>query len=376
MSLWVRTTKSMVRMRLERPLDDEPRHVGVRGRHDDSSRAGSRPARSRISAFDGVAVDRRDAAGSQRSTSRALQGDDDVPEPAPIEGRTDQAPDAAVAAQDGVTARSCVGDLGGRTARSPARRARASGSGPRASRRRRSSGSTTRNRNGLSAIDSSAPATMSWNPSVGSSPSGRPDRAEDERELADLGEPDRRRSGRSGAGSRRASRSANVTTGLATTISADDGQDRERMVHEDTLGSKSIPTDTKNSTANASRSGSASAAAWWLMSDSPTTAPARNAPSANETPNTVDETNAIPRAIASTASVNSSREPWRRDDLQEPWHEPGADDDHQDREDRRLAERQDDLTDGSEAARRASGPGRLPPSSGGDASAARPGRRP
>ena len=54
-------------------------------------------------------------------------------------------------------------------------------------------------------------------------------------------------------------------------------------------GSSSIPTDTKNSTANASRSGSASAAAWWLMSDSPTTAPARNAPRAKETPNTADD---------------------------------------------------------------------------------------
>ena len=37
------------------------------------------------------------------------------------------------------------------------------------------------------------------------------------------------------------------------------------------VGSSSMPTDTKNSTAKASRSGSASAAAWWLMSDSPTT---------------------------------------------------------------------------------------------------------
>ena len=55
-------------------------------------------------------------------------------------------------------------------------------------------------------------------------------------------------------------------------------------------GSRSIPTDTKNSTAKASRSGIESAAAWWLMSDSPTTAPARNAPSANDTPNTDADT--------------------------------------------------------------------------------------
>ena len=74
-------------------------------------------------------------------------------------------------------------------------------------------------------------------------------------------------------------------------------------------GSSSMPTDTKNRTAKASRSGRASAAAWWLRSDSPTTAPARNAPSANETPKTVDDRNANPIAMASTASVNSSLEP-------------------------------------------------------------------
>ena len=74
-------------------------------------------------------------------------------------------------------------------------------------------------------------------------------------------------------------------------------------------GSSSMPTDTKNRTAKASRSGRASAAAWWLRSDSPTTAPARNAPSANETPKTVDDRNAKPIAMASTARVNSSFEP-------------------------------------------------------------------
>ena len=45
------------------------------------------------------------------------------------------------------------------------------------------------------------------------------------------------------------------------------------------------------------------------MSDSPTTAPARNAPSANDTPNTVADRNAKPIAIARTASVKSSLEP-------------------------------------------------------------------
>ena len=72
-----------------------------------------------------------------------------------------------------------------------------------------------------------------------------------------------------------------------------------------------MPTETKNSTANASCSGSASAAARWLSSDSLTTAPATNAPSANDMPNSCDAIVPTPSAIASTVSVNSSREPSR-----------------------------------------------------------------
>jgi hypothetical protein len=74
-------------------------------------------------------------------------------------------------------------------------------------------------------------------------------------------------------------------------------------------GSSSMPTATKKRTAKASRSGRASAAAWWLTSDSPTTAPARNAPRANETPKTVDDRYANPIAMARTANVNSSFDP-------------------------------------------------------------------
>ena len=50
-----------------------------------------------------------------------------------------------------------------------------------------------------------------------------------------------------------------------------------------------MPTETKNSTANASCSGSESAAAWWLRSDSLSTMPAKKAPSANDTPNSSAE---------------------------------------------------------------------------------------
>ena len=69
-----------------------------------------------------------------------------------------------------------------------------------------------------------------------------------------------------------------------------------------------MPTDTKNSTAKASRIGSASEAARTLKSDRPTTSPARNAPSAIETPKTCAEPTAMPRAMTSTQSVKSSRE--------------------------------------------------------------------
>ena len=56
-----------------------------------------------------------------------------------------------------------------------------------------------------------------------------------------------------------------------------------------TVGSKSIPTDTKNNTANASLSGSESLPAWWASSDSERMTPAKNAPSANDTPNKAAE---------------------------------------------------------------------------------------
>src|SRR5690606_17909932 len=70
-----------------------------------------------------------------------------------------------------------------------------------------------------------------------------------------------------------------------------------------------MPTETKNNTAKASRNGNVSLAAWWLNSDSLSSMPAKNAPSANDTPNNSAEPNATPSAIASTHNVNSSREP-------------------------------------------------------------------
>ena len=50
-------------------------------------------------------------------------------------------------------------------------------------------------------------------------------------------------------------------------------------------GSNNMPTETKNSTAKASRNGSDSVAACWLNCDSLSIMPAKKAPSASETPN-------------------------------------------------------------------------------------------
>ncbi|MNM56393.1 hypothetical protein D3C81_675620 [compost metagenome] len=75
------------------------------------------------------------------------------------------------------------------------------------------------------------------------------------------------------------------------------------------IGLNNMPTETKNNTANASRSGSESCAALWLSSDSLSIMPAKNAPSANDTPNSAAAPNATPSAMASTHRVNSSREP-------------------------------------------------------------------
>ena len=69
-----------------------------------------------------------------------------------------------------------------------------------------------------------------------------------------------------------------------------------------------MPTETKNSTAKASRIGSASDAARRLKSDRPTTIPARNAPSAIDTPKSFADADGDAERHTSTVSVNSSRD--------------------------------------------------------------------
>jgi len=92
---------------------------------------------------------------------------------------------------------------------------------------------------------------------------------------------------------------------IATTASTCKGRSHS------TAGLNNMPTDTKNSTAKASRNGRDSCAARWANSDSRITMPAKKAPSANDTPNNAAEPNAIPTAAATTHRVNSSREPVR-----------------------------------------------------------------
>ena len=60
---------------------------------------------------------------------------------------------------------------------------------------------------------------------------------------------------------------ASAASDLPTTMIGHGRQHRQRLAHQDG-GSNSMPTETKNSTANASRSGSDSSAARWLSSDS------------------------------------------------------------------------------------------------------------
>src|SRR3569833_3192896 len=78
-----------------------------------------------------------------------------------------------------------------------------------------------------------------------------------------------------------------------------------------TDGMNSMPTDTKKSTENESRNGSDSSAERWQRSDSRIIMPAKNAPRAKDTSNSLAEPYATPTAAAITHSVNNSRDPVR-----------------------------------------------------------------
>jgi hypothetical protein len=128
----------------------------------------------------------------------------------------------------------------------------------------RCSGAMALNTSGLSAIEISAPASTRLTPSGGSKPSDHAQPGQDERELADLRQAGRSPSAPCSAGSasqhQRAAASDLPSMMIATTASTCSGS------LDSTAGSNSMPTETKNSTANASRSGSDSCAARWLNS--------------------------------------------------------------------------------------------------------------
>jgi hypothetical protein len=69
-----------------------------------------------------------------------------------------------------------------------------------------------------------------------------------------------------------------------------------------------MPIETKKRAEKASRKGKISAPTWWLSGDSLITAPATNAPSASDTPNSSAEARAVPSAMARMARMNSSRD--------------------------------------------------------------------
>ena len=127
---------------------------------------------------------------------------------------------------------------------------------------------------------------MSWKPSGGSRPEGQAERPEDERELADLGEADRDRQGDPQPGSRTTRRSTNFAIGLPKTTSTPGG-DRQRHARRGTAGSSEHADrhEEQHGEGVAQRQGIGRGLV--AQVDSPTTAPARKAPSANETPKTV-----------------------------------------------------------------------------------------
>ena len=118
--------------------------------------------------------------------------------------------------------------------------------------------------------------------------------AHDERELADLAQ--------AGSHDQAGARGARKGEGRDAAITALPTTTRRELKHFDPVRSRgsagltSMPTDTKNSTANASRKGSRSAPTWWLYGDSLTTTPATKAPSASDTPNANADTSAVPSA--------------------------------------------------------------------------------
>ena len=129
-------------------------------------------------------------------------------------------------------------------------------------------GPAAANRNGLSTIEMMAPARIRSRAFGRHQPEPDAEAGQDEGELADLGQAcgDRQRGGdRLAEGAHDARRPASR---LPTTMIAS-GRQHARAARPGHCGLNSMPTETKNSTAKASRSGSASSVARWLSGLSP-----------------------------------------------------------------------------------------------------------
>src|SRR4029450_10551622 len=113
-------------------------------------------------------------------------------------------------------------------------------------------------------------------------------------------------------------------------------------------GLNSIPTETKNRTAKASRSGSDSVAACWLSRDSDSIMPAEKAPSARDATNT-SPADTLCRGIGNPECDRQHREAKQlaaagmRHVMQDRRDQLLADDQHDGDEDREFAEHEPDL---------------------------------
>ena len=111
-----------------------------------------------------------------------------------------------------------------------------------------------------------------------------------------------------GSGTRSASSSATMVPPVPSSTASSVASEAPGIATIAT-GSTSAPTETKNSATNMRCSGTVSAAAWWPRGLSPSSTPAKKAPSAGETPNIAEDPKAVPNAITITARVNNSRDP-------------------------------------------------------------------
>ena len=116
---------------------------------------------------------------------------------------------------------------------------------------------------------------------------------------------------------------------LPNTMMADGGDHRPPELSTRLIGSNSMPTETKNSTAKASRSGSVSFAACWLSGLSLRIMPAKKAPSAKRDAEQLGRAEGDAERDGEHAEAEQFARAGVRDIVQHPRDEPAADDQHE-----------------------------------------------